>query len=364
MAEAKVHLGGLFDTAELADLIDAGYVRQQVHPKGSLTILNYTEKAVYERVWNDVTRNCRGLIVRDALEVVARPWRKFFNYGEHPEGSLDLGARVAVTDKWDGSLGILYPSPEGGFAVATRGSFTSEQAVHATKVWQERYAEITEVDEDITWLFEIIYPGNRIVCDYGDMDDLVLLGGVEIMTGRPIRPEFFVYDGPRTKTFAYDTLADALAAQPRPGAEGLVVRFPDNDHLMIKLKQDDYVALHRIVTGLNARVVWEHLGEGRTAAEICEPLPDELHDWVKNLAADLSQQMVSIIVAARREHARIKASLPAGWSRKDYAAVASRSPNRAWLFLLLDGKDPSPKIWRTLRPSGDNRPLNITEDVA
>jgi RNA ligase len=364
MAEPKVFLSHLFDTAELAELIEAGYVRQQVHPKGSLTILNYTEKAQYERVWNDVTRQCRGLIVRDGSEVVARPFTKFFNYGEHPEGSLDLNARAVVTDKMDGSLGILYPSPEGGYAVATRGSFTSEQAIHATKIWWERYADTTEVDEGITWLFEIIYPANRIVCDYGDMDDLVLLGGVDILTGRPIRPGFFVYDGPKTKTFDFDTLGEALAAEPRNGAEGYVIRFPDHDHLMIKIKQDDYVALHRIVTGLNARVVWEQLGDGKDTAAICEPLPDELHDWVKQVASDLCGQLEEIQVAAEDEHDRIERSLPEGWTRKDYAAVAAKSPNRAWLFMLLDGRDPVDKIWRTLRPSGDNRPLNITEDVA
>lgn len=364
MADPKTHLSHLFDTNELAELLEAGYVRKQVHPSGSLTILNYTEKAQYERVWNDVTRQCRGLIIDVADEVIARPYSKFFNYGEHPEGSLDFNARVAVTDKMDGSLGILYPSPDGGHAVATRGSFTSEQAIHATKVWRDRYADVTEVDVGITWLFEIIYPANRIVCDYGDMDDLVLLGGVEILTGRPIRPGFFVYDGPKTQTFDCDTLAEALAAEPRPGAEGLVVRFPDNDHLMIKLKQEEYVQLHRIVTGLNARVVWEQLGEDKSVADICEPLPDELHDWVKNLAAELSGKALTVLTEAREEHERIRATLAGDWGRKDYAAVASRSVNRAWLFMLLDGKDPSGKIWRTLRPSGDNRPLHVTEDVA
>jgi RNA ligase len=133
---------------------------------------------------------------------------------------------------------------------------------------------------------------------------------------------------------------------------------------MVKIKQDDYVALHKIVTGLNARVVWEQLGEGKTVADICEPLPDELHDWVKTLTEDLTQRMAVTLIEARREHFRIKNSLSDGWTRKDYAAVASKSPNRAWLFMLLDGKDPSEKIWRTLRPSGDDRPLHVTEDVA
>jgi RNA ligase len=132
----------------------------------------------------------------------------------------------------------------------------------------------------------------------------------------------------------------------------------------VKLKQTDYIDLHRLVTGLNARVVWERLGLGETEQQICEPLPDELHPWVEGIAGDLMRRQVDIITAARREHAQIKASLPEGWTRKDYAAVASKSEHRAWLFMLLDGKDPAAKIWRTLRPSGEDRPVNITEDTA
>lgn len=364
----SVHLWDLLDLQALETALKDGYVREQTHPTLPLRILNYTEKAQYERVWDAVTLACRGLIVDDAGKVVARPFQKFFNYSEHPEGTFDLTARVAVTDKLDGSLGILYPTPD-GHAIATRGSFTSDQAQHATKVWQDRYADITEVDEDITWLFEIIYPENRIVCDYGGMDDLVLLGGVEIDSGHPIRPGFFVYDGPAAATFDYSTLAEALAAPPRKGAEGVVVRFNDLRHYdligtMIKIKQDDYVALHRLVTGLNARIVWERIGDGETVQQICEPLPDEFHPWVEGVAGDLMGRSVQTITAARREHAELKASLPDGWTRKDYAAAASRSDNRAWLFMLLDGKDPAAKIWRTLRPSGEHRPVNVSEDTA
>lgn len=358
-----LHISGLFAPEKLAAAVADGLVREQHHPTLPLRILNYTERAQYERIWTDVTRQCRGLIIDAAGNIVARPFQKFFNYGEHPDGTFNLDARVAVTDKWDGSLGILYPTPD-GHAIATRGSFTSEQAQHATKVWQERYAEDTEVDEDITWLFEIVYPANRIVCDYGDMDDLVLLGGVEIDTGRTARPTFFRYDGPKTMTFGFNTLAEALAAQPRPGAEGLVVRFPDNDHLMIKLKQDEYVRLHKIVTGLNARVVWEAIGDGKTVAEICEPLPDEFHGWVKDIANKLTGAALVILSTAREEHEQIVASLPGGWTRKDYATAAARSKSRAWLFMIFDGKDPQPKIWRTLRPSGEDRPVHHSEDVA
>lgn len=210
-APPKPHLDDLFPPADLKQAIDDGYVRVQHHPELPLRILNYSEKVQWEKAWTSVTLTCRGLIVDDEGNIVARPFGKFFNYSEHPEGSLDLGAYAVVTDKQDGSLGILYPTPD-GHAIATRGSFTSDQALHATKIWQERYADKVTVYPDTTYLFEIVFPENRIVCDYGDLDDLVLLGGVDIVSGIPIRTSLIRYPGPRTTTFGYTTLAEALAA--------------------------------------------------------------------------------------------------------------------------------------------------------
>jgi RNA ligase len=356
------HVDDLLDPDLLARSLDGGYVREQIHPTLPLRIFNYAEKAVFEREWNEVTRQCRGLVVDRQGRILARPYAKFFNYSEHPEDTFDLDDAVVVTDKLDGSLGILYPLPGGGHAIATRGSFASDQALHATKIWQERYADTASIKHGVTYLFEIIFPENRIVCDYGTLDDLVLLGGVDIATGTPLPADELPWDGPRVDTFAFNTLADALAASPRPGAEGFVLRFPGRDNTMIKIKQDDYVALHRIITGLNARAVWERLGADDTVAEICDGLPDEFHDWVKDVAADLTGQRDAILTEARAEHERIRESLPEGWTRKEYAVLASRSSMRAWLFMLLDGRDPSDKIWRTLRPEADVRPVNTTED--
>lgn len=355
--------------SRLADLLDLeglelatqdGHVKQQRHPYLPLSIFNYTERCAYERAWTPTTRTCRGLIVGDDGSVVARPWEKFFNYGEPDSPPLELTATAEVVDKVDGSLGILYPTP-GGLAVATRGSFTSEQAIHATAVLRERYAEFRPPD-GMTVLVEIVYPGNRIVCDYGDIDDLILLGAVNISTGEAASP-LAVTDwiGPRAEIFPASTLGDALSLSPRPGAEGVVVRL---DGAMVKIKQEDYVRLHRIVTGLNARVVWERLGAGKTVAEICEPVPDELHGWIKNLAARLTAALGQVLADSQAEHVRIVSELSDGWQRKDYAALASRSPLRAWLFMLLDGKDPAEKVWRTLRPSGDDRPVHVSEDTA
>lgn len=358
----EVKLGDLLDEQELAKAIEDGFVRRQVHPSMPLLILNYTERCQYERAWTHITRTCRGLIVRDGTgEIIARPWAKFFNYGEHPEGSLDLSAPAEVTDKMDGSLGIMYRAAD-GWAIATRGSFASEQAMHATAVLRDRYPDF-EPPDGMTALFEIVYAANRIVVDYGAMDDLVLLGAVDIATGEAVGPDWVsLWPGPLAETMSARTLAEALALPPRAGCEGVVVRMPGP--VMIKLKQDDYVALHRLITGMNARVVWERIGEGETAEQICAAIPEEFWPWVREVGGELIREKNRIIDEATAEHERLLGALPEGWTRRDYAMEAQKSPHRAWLFNLLDERDPSAGIWRTLKPSGERTLVAYSEDTA
>ena len=356
----------LFDLAYMDERIEAGYVRVQSHPTEPYKIYNYTEKAQYEGAWDFVTTTCRGLIVGPGGEVLARPFAKFFNYGDPMAGELDLSGPAEVVDKLDGSLGILYPTSD-GYAVATRGSFTSLQAVHATQLLRARYGDF-EPPEGMTVLVEIVYPENRIVCDYGGADDLFLLGAVDIATGTVVGPDWVSgWWGPQAAVFNVRTLGEALALPQRPGAEGLVVRLLVSGH-MVKIKQADYLALHKIVTGLNARGVWEALGDGKTVADICEPLPDEFHQWVKDLAGGLQLQAEMAYEAARVTHDNIVEKLdqehPNGWQRRHYADWATRCANPAWLFNLLDGRDPRPAIWKTVRPAGDVRPVLFSEDAA
>jgi len=246
----------------LSEAMDEGYVRAQVHPDLPLTILNYTQKAQFENAWTPATTVCRGIIHNADGMVVARPFRKFFNHGQPGAAPIALDAPVHVTDKADGSLAILYPTPD-GHAIATRGSFTSDQAIHATDLFRREYASRFSPHPALTILFEVVYPENRVVVNYGDMDDLILIGAVERATGRVVPPEEIPdWPGPRVATFSTPTFADALALPPRENAEGIVVRCLKTGG-MVKIKQADYLALHRIVTGLSA-------GYSRTRASTWE----------------------------------------------------------------------------------------------
>ncbi|WP_305789534.1 RNA ligase [Symbioplanes lichenis] len=342
-------LADVLDPAALAEAVRTGHVRTQRHPSRPYVIHNYTEACQYVGAWTPVTLACRGLITHAGTgEVLARPFAKFFNVSEPQAPVLDPATKVTVTDKSDGSLGIIWPD-EDGWAVATRGSFASDQARHATRVLRTRYPDFVP-PAGRTVLVEIIYPENRIVLDYAGLDDLVLLGSVDIATGRTGGPESVpTWTGPVVESFGYATLADALAAPARPGREGLVVHFPDED-IRVKIKYADYVRLHRLVFGLSARTVWEVLVSGGDLDALTAPLPDEFHAWVRTVATELTGSVEAARQDVEREFAAITARLPEGWGRREFAALAVRSPRRGSLFLRLDGKDYTPGLWDAVRP--------------
>ncbi|GAB1694129.1 RNA ligase [Krasilnikovia sp. M28-CT-15] len=353
-------LGDVLDLAELATAVGNGHVRMQRHPERPYVIYNYTEVCQYSGAWTPVTLACRGLVVDESTgRVLARPFPKFFNHTESHAPALRADAPVAVTDKADGSLGVIFRDGD-SLAVATRGSFASDQAKHATTLLRSRYPGFTPPD-GLTVLVEIVYPENRIVIDYGGLNDLILLGAVEIATGRTRGPAAVPgWPGPVVDTFGYATLAEALAAPPRAGREGLVVHLTDTDE-RVKIKYDEYVRLHRLVTGLTPRTVWEVLAAGDGLDALTEPLPDEFHAWVRDVAAELTAAVDALIAEVEAEYARIVADLPPGWSRREFAAQAVRSPHRGALFLRLDGKDYRPGLWQAVRPAGDRTPHDASE---
>jgi RNA ligase len=355
-----VTLTDLFPAGALQAALDAGLVRAQTHPTLPLTIYNYSEKCAYEGTWSQTTLTCRGLIAHGATgEIVARPYVKFFNHGQAAAPLIPLDTPVEVTDKADGSLGIIYPTPD-GYAVATRGSFSSDQAVRATAILRQRYPDWAP-PADHTVLVEIVYPENRIVIDYEGMEDLILLGAVHVPSGRTLPPAQVGWPGPVVESFAYATFGAALSAPARPNREGLVVHVPATGD-RVKLKYEEYLRLHKIVTGLTSRTIWEAMVAGQCIAEICEPLPDEFHGWAQAVAADLHEQVDAILLRVERAFQAIVSGLGDRYSRKDFALVAAKHELRGYLFARLDGKDLRPAAWQQIKPDASQTPHGRTFD--
>ncbi len=342
----------LLDMRKVVELVGDGYLRERAHPEHpSLRILGYTEKAQWERLWCHETLTCRGLIYEAGSgEVLARPWPKFFNWGEGSE-PLALSDMVEVTDKMDGSLGILFRNPfTGMWEIATRGSFDSDQARLSNDLLVPHYLDDWRPADGWTYLFEILYPENRIVLDYGKRRELAFLGAVSIETGEVRGPgSDLTWPGPVTQVFGSMQVGDALAMPPRPNAEGLVLRHRDGT--MVKIKQEDYVRLHKLVTGLSDKAVWEHLSEGKKITDMLESIPDEFHQWVLDTAEAFVLRAVNIQAEAVEDFERITAETGTS-DRRAFAELAKKTERPHLMFQMLDGRDTRPAIWKELRPVG------------
>lgn len=346
------------DMVRVAELIQDGYLRDQVSPNGDV-ILNYTAKTQYEKMWNKETLACRGLIYdRASNEILARPFQKFFNWGEVDRDMLPYGP-IRVQEKADGSLGILYrDSVDHVLKIASRGSFTSEQALHASMLLQERYGDTFQPTDGVTYLFEIIYPENRIVLDYGDMDDLILLDVLDNETGQSLPHLFADWPGPVVEEHKFDSLVDVIEHEPdfASNREGFVVTYKDGTR--VKVKFDDYVRLHKIITNCTAKSIWEVLAAGESVTSLLENVPDEFYDWVTKTVKEFVDEHNRIWMQSRKEFqilfARSQRDIP--WQsedrlkRKAFADTIRGSAYSKLLWLYYDGKPAEDYIWKLLKP--------------
>jgi len=290
-----VSIYDIMDAKDLVEMTKGGFVRVQTHPVYPYNIACYTKQAMFERVWNDVTVNCRGLIYhQETGEIIARPFKKFFNYGEPSAPKFAPDDWVTVFDKADGSLGVAYDTPDGP-AIATKGSFTSEQAQHATELLRTKYGRY-QTDDYCTDLFEIIYPENRIVLDYGDTDELRYLGSVVLETGEDYWNGMLIgyYDIPKNHFLIsgeFETVVQQIDLH-RPNAEGVVILNDDTGE-RLKLKQEDYIELHKVMTGLNERQIWEWYRD-MYLDWVLEDLPEELHDWATKVWNQIDENFTTL----------------------------------------------------------------------
>lgn len=319
-------------------MLDERLVSVQKHPDAGLFIYNYTNKAQYDRIWNEITLQCRGLILDADLNIVSRPFKKFFNLeeltpSEIPDEPFD------VYEKMDGSLGILYWLDDAPY-IATRGSFTSDQAVHASKILNEKYPHtFNKLDRGVTYLFEIIYPENKIVVDYGNQDDLTLLAIIDNNTGEDLPISEIGFPVVRK----YDSFNDLSFLQciNDESKEGFVIRFKNG--LRVKVKFAEYLRLHRIITGVSNVVIWEHLAEGKGFEELLDKVPDEFYEWVKKTIDDLKSQYNAILTDSQNSFKQLD-------TRKETALYFQTQKYPAVLFAMLDGKPYDKIIWKMVKP--------------
>ncbi len=353
------HLTDLFDPELFTEMKDAGFVKVQRHPQfpNDLAIANYTHKTQQNYHWNSVTEQCRGLIFNpETGKIVARPFRKFYNFGEKNADLITGQEVVRAYEKFDGSLGIAYPDPNGMYRIATRGSFSSEQALWATNFLHSKGVEYFPFIPEHTDLFEIIYPDNRIVCEYAGMEALVYLGTIENSTGR-----FHFEDD------MYDVRADSVYVGPfegvfnlpnRAGKEGIVAVTSDGRR--VKVKEEEYIRLHRIVSNLSEKYVWEAM-EGpfmSVAHSLAADIPEEHAAWLLDVAQRLFGEYMSLAIMVNelnQQAGKLE-------TRKEKAVYAQQSgyPKsvQSAFFAGLDGKSYVNVLWKAVKPKEEEKAVD------
>lgn len=321
-----------------------GLVRSQTHPTLPLTIWNYTEKVQYESLWDEVTLATRGLVTDGSGRVVARPFSKFFNI---EEGKHTPTQEFEVFEKMDGSLGIVFVY-QGQVVYATRGSFASDQAKWMAD-WGDRYNFSHIIVEGYTYLFEIIFAQNMIVVNYGGESRLVLLGVIKIDTGEETSwDDLSTFDGWELVK-RYDGISDytTLKGMVKNNQEGFVVRFSNGDR--VKIKGEEYLRLHRIMTNLSTTAIWEVLSNGGDILSTLTDVPDEFYDKIHQYSKELMDKYISLEneyhfifkILSRSDDFEFRAGFAERAKRYRYPAI---------LFKMYDDKDYSGLIWKIIKP--------------
>lgn len=332
--------------------IDNNKIIANKHPEYDIWILNYSPKVHSKKLWDLYTLSCRGMIVDSDGNILARPFKKFFNVEEHDPSDINFTQNFDVFEKMDGSLILLfYYEPYKEWVVTSRGSFFSDQSKEAAKMFNK--GDFKNLDTNYTYLFEVIYPENRIVVDYGTKRDLVLLGVIETSSGLEMLHEDLVgyYSKyfnivPKLKIKTFKELND-LRELDEDNREGFVIRFESG--FRIKMKLAEYCRLHAIITNVSNLTVWEHLMNGYDFDELIDRVPDEFYSWVKKTINELTYEFNEIERNSLKEFVRI-VHINGITNRKEFAEEAKKSEYVSILFSMYDRKEYNTIIWKRIRP--------------
>jgi len=256
--------------AEGPDLIRA------VSPDGKYVKFKYTDTAIFNGHWDEITLNARGHVFRlSDGECVLRPWSKFFNFSElysetgQPtnvhnilsgipglEPKFGLDDPHVATDKLDGSL-CIAGIVDGELMVTTSGSFTAWQGAWANG-WLIENKVQTHMVPGLTYLFEIIADEDLHPIRY-DYEGCVLTGIIDNATGveQPYAElqRFAAEAGIRvTQQVILNSFEETLEYVKSLPAnkEGLVVTYLENG-FKLKLKGPEFLAVQRLFHGLSEK---------------------------------------------------------------------------------------------------------------
>lgn len=243
------------------------------HPQLPLIGLNYGDVAhntlhhYGDAGWTAPMRLCRGIVFDHSGCLVAFPFPKFFNYGEHLETRSFPDEPWVATTKQDGHLGIIFEY-NGDLHVTTRGWFLSKSSQIAKEMLAPfKRPWLNALPKSVTLLAEIIHPETEVLTDYAGWTGFILIGAFNRRTYEDFNYDELTAIGAKlgirvTPKWKGNSLADLIELMNDAtiaNQEGFVVRFQSG--LRVKFKFATYIA-RMIGEKLNARYVMRRIMDG------------------------------------------------------------------------------------------------------
>ena len=336
----------------------------QKHPQADLFIYNYSRTVQFDRLWDDITLSCRGLITDGEGNVVSRPLKKFFNFSEPQPEEIPTDLPYKLYNKMDGSMMVSYKL-DGKDFLASKGSFSSDQAIEGNKILTDKYTNV-KFKDGLTYVMELLTPFNRIVVDYGDMRDLVLLAIVDNATGKDMPLEDIGI--PIVEEVYHRGSFEELQSLNFENEEGYILVYENGFRL--KIKFDDYVALHKVMTNVSSIDLWKmkmfeldpvKYSEWDIKLEdIIGIVPDEFYSWIKKTLEDMYTEAKALEKEARSIYKDVMISLESGIgihrepNQSDFAKEikGEKKKVKSLLFALRKGDEKRmiKIIWAGLKP--------------
>ena len=289
------------------------------HPDADLYIYGYDNRKQSRKIWDNFNINMRGLIVDAEGNVEAMSFKKFFtfrNYLSPKLIALSEGNTLrlpqedyTITEKVDGTMGLLYWINDTPY-IATQRSFKATNAQRASQILHSKYSHLFDkLDKSKSYIFEVLFPESRVLIDYGDREDLILIGVMDKTTGKEethlYRNTGFPVAKDYTQEYGHIKNFDELKSLNIPNLEGFVITYLESG-LKIKIKFPWFEEAHDILNDiiqysqsvrrfrmkfiklmsinrnlLSNLTIWECLQSGKSESEIFRKIPYDyyFHDF-------------------------------------------------------------------------------------
>jgi RNA ligase len=217
--------------------------------------------------------------------------------------------------------------------------------------------DLSPLTPGTTYLFEAVYPENRIVVRYSE-PALVMLAAYD-GNGRELTYDEVVdssralgWRAARRKPFASIAEMVSHAAGLCRDDEGLVIRFSNG--LRLKLKGAEYRRIHALISRCTPLAMWEAMASGDDMGAIRRDLPEEF--WID--FDDIVRLLTASIATIETRVAEVAASV-ANLSDKELGLSLNSLPADARPYLFgfrksgaITGKSRD-TLMRSIRPTGN-----------